>query len=174
MTTTLITGGARSGKSRLALELAAPHDRRAFVATAEALDDEMRDRISRHRRERGDGFTTIEAPLDLAGALRALPPDTGVAVVDCLTVWLGNRLHHRALADLDDPAVTGLLDVLVTPPCDLVLVTNEVGTGIVPETPLGRRFRDLAGELNQHVAARADRVLLAVCGQPMWIKGVAI
>jgi adenosylcobinamide kinase/adenosylcobinamide-phosphate guanylyltransferase len=200
---TLLTGGARSGKSRHALELAeaaTPDPRagqRAFVATAEAYDDEMRDRITAHQRERGPTWITVEAPLDLAGALRSLPDTVEVAVVDCLTVWLSNLLHRQGRRPPPDPAggewaadepapevprdaqdeaaleadIAALLQVLQAPPCALVLVTNEVGQGIVPMTPLGRRFRDRAGGLNQQVAHRADVVKLLVCGQPLVVKG---
>ncbi len=202
---TLLTGGARSGKSRHALalaEAATPDPRagqRAFVATAEAYDDEMRARVAAHQRERGPTWVTVEAPLDLAGALQSLPDTVEVAVVDCLTVWLSNLLHRRSRVPppgsgggdrvADDPppevpfdaddeaaleaAVAALLQVLQAPPCQLVLVTNEVGQGIVPMTVLGRRFRDRAGGLNQQVAHHADVVKLLVCGQPLVVKGLA-
>ncbi len=167
---TLITGGARSGKSGRALELAAPYARKAFVATAEPIDEEMRQRIARHRRERDAAFYTIEAPRDLAAACAGWPADVDVAVIDCLTVWLGNLMHAAADdVDLSQPSsfpeVVAFLDWLDHPPsCDLILVTNEVGMGLVPTTPLGRAFRDLAGAVNQRVAARAHRVVLMVSG----------
>jgi adenosylcobinamide kinase/adenosylcobinamide-phosphate guanylyltransferase len=166
---TLITGGARSGKSRCALGLAAERPQPAFIATAELLDEEMCARIARHRAERPARFHTIEEPLDLAGALRRLPPGTGVAIVDCLTVWLGNLLHHRGAAE-QYPEVRAFLQALDQPPCDLILVTNEVGLGLVPPTEMGRAFRDLAGTLNQQVASRAGTVILVVCGLPLFLK----
>lgn len=172
----LVTGGARSGKSRhaLALALARPGPR-AFVATAEPMDDEMRSRIECHRRERGSDFATVEVPRDLAGALGRLPAGTSVALVDCLTVWLGNLMARPGAAacgaGAELPEVAAFLDALGRPPCDLVVVTNEVGLGIVPDNALAREFRDRAGRLNQAVAARADEVVLVVSGIPMVIKG---
>jgi adenosylcobinamide kinase / adenosylcobinamide-phosphate guanylyltransferase len=181
---TLVTGGARSGKSRFALALAEETaSSRVYVATAEPLDDEMRRRIERHRAERGEGWSTVEEPVDLGGALAALPAGAEFAVVDCLTVWLGNLLHRRGsqeggpLADLPrrpdlaDPAafpeIAALLALLDAPPCPLVLVTNEVGWGIVPDNPLARAFRDLAGRVNEEAARRAERVVLMVAGRPL-------
>ncbi|HOT28360.1 MAG TPA: bifunctional adenosylcobinamide kinase/adenosylcobinamide-phosphate guanylyltransferase [Candidatus Ozemobacteraceae bacterium] len=169
---TLVTGGARSGKSDHALSLVlGPRDGTAvFVATAEAFDDEMRQRIEKHRRERPADMPTIEAPVDLAGALRSLPAGTGIAVIDCLTVWMSNLMHHLGPdADSYRP-VQELLEFIERPPCDLVFVTNEVGLGIVPENAMARRFRDLAGGLNRAVAARADRVIFMVCGIPVQAK----
>jgi len=172
----LITGGARSGKSRYALALAGSHARPAFVVTAEAFDDEMRARIERHRRERAGRWLTVEEPIDLAGALERLPADTEIAVVDCLTVWLGNLAHRRGDAVLaEDPGeieeVTAFLATLERPPCSLVLVTNEVGLGVIPDNALARSFVDLAGRLNQAVAARAQRVVFMVSGLPLALKG---
>lgn len=173
---TLITGGARSGKSRYALELAAHAQRAAFIATAEPFDDEMRDRIRRHREERQGRFLTVEEPVDLAGALGRLPAATEIVVVDCLTVWLGNLIHRRKDAafsgDPGDYAEVGaLLAALDRPPCPLALVTNEVGLGVIPENALARSFIDLAGRLNQAVAERAQRVVLMVSGLPLALKG---
>jgi adenosylcobinamide kinase/adenosylcobinamide-phosphate guanylyltransferase len=160
----LIGGGARSGKSAFALRLArAMGRRRAFIATAQAFDDEMRDRIARHVEERGDAFRTLEAPLDLPGAIDALR-DVDVAVVDCLTLWLSNLL----LRGDDDVRVAGAVDALgralSRAAFPVVVVTNEVGMGIVPETPLGRRFRDVAGRAHQRLAAGADAVYVAMMG----------
>jgi len=167
----LVTGGSRSGKSRCALELALEYSRRVFIATAEVTDGEMGERIRRHREERRDLFTTIEEHLDLAGALDSLPEGTQVALVDCLTVWLGNLFHQLGDVDLDSSHVAAFLTALEDPPCDLILVTNEVGMGLVPPDPLSRRFRDVAGLLNQEVARRAHRVILTVCGVPVVVKG---
>jgi adenosylcobinamide kinase/adenosylcobinamide-phosphate guanylyltransferase len=173
---TLITGGARSGKSRFALDLAAGSEQRAFIATAEPLDGEMADRIRRHREEREGRFLTVEEPADLAGALARLPASTEVAVVDCLTVWLGNLVHRQGdesfAGELEDlPEAGAFLAALAAPPCALVLVSNEVGMGIIAESPLARRFTDLVGRLNQAVAARAQRVVLMVSGLPLVLKG---
>lgn len=178
-TVTLITGGARSGKSRYALASAEEAGRRrVYVATAEPLDEEMRRRIERHRAERGAGWSTIEEPIDLAGALARLAPETEVAVVDCLTVWLGNLVHRSGLAgaaDLADPEtfpeIAAFLALLDAPPCPLLLVTNELGWGIVPDNALARAFRDLAGRVNEEAARRADRVVLMVAGRPLELPG---
>ncbi len=172
---TLLTGGARSGKSRHALDLAERHAApRGFLATAEPFDDEMRVRIGAHQRERGDDYVTVEAPVDLAPEVTRAVAKHGlcVVVVDCLTVWLSNLMHHRNVQDASTPLpeVDALLALLRRPPCDLILVTNELGMGIVPENPLARAFRDRAGWLNQEVARLADEVVLLVSGQPLTVK----
>lgn len=159
----LVGGGARSGKSAFALELARGLGaRRAFVATAQALDAEMAARIAAHRVERGGEFETVEAPRDLAGALARVEAD--VVVVDCLTLWLSNLLLRgddlpRIAAQVEEVAA-----VLGRRRCHAVLVTNEVGLGLVPETALGRAFRDAAGRTHQRLARDADRVYLAALG----------
>ena len=168
---TLYTGGARSGKSRLALEHALRYPRRAFIATAMAFDDEMRQRIAAHQTERGGQFVTLEEPLDLAGALRRVPPATDVVLIDCLTVWLGNLMHHQGDDLRWHPQIDELLAVLDRPPAAILLVTNEVGMGLVPESAMGRRFRDIQGATNQKVAALADTVVFVACGQPLALKG---
>ena len=167
----LITGGARSGKSSLALEKAMTYERRAFIATAVAFDDEMRRRIATHRQERSDAFLTVEEPVRLAQAIAALPPDIEVAVVDCLTVWLGNLFHEHGADGAPFAEADAFLKLLDAPPCPLILVANEVGLGIVPDTPLARAYRDAAGRLNCRVAEKADTVVLTVCGIPVLIKG---
>lgn len=167
----LLTGGARSGKSAEALRLAQPCERRVFIATAEPFDDEMRTRIDRHKAERGDRWETIEAPLDLAHAIRGVAGPNVAIVVDCLTVWLGNLMHHDDMTSEDAPACTELIEALRQSPAQrIMLVTNEVGMGIVPEHAISRRFRDVAGRLNQRIAATADYVILVVCGQRLMIK----
>ncbi len=167
----LVTGGARSGKSRYALDLARRRDgKKVFIATAEPSDDEMRERIRKHRDSRGGAFETVEEPLDPGGAIRSLAGDVEVAVVDCLTVWLGNLMHRCGQLDGGLPQVASLLEAVRDPPCDLVIVTNEVGMGIVPHNDMARSFRDIAGGVNQEVAALADRVVLMVSGVPVVIK----
>ena len=168
---TFVTGGARSGKSRYALEKTVSARRKVFIATAEVTDDEMRHRIALHRAERGDAFVTIEEPLDLADALKRIPADTDIAVVDCLTVWLGNLMYRRPCEDDEYPAVQVFLDALQNPPCSMVIVSNEVGMGLVPETPLGRRFRDVAGRVNQAVAYLSHNAVFMVSGMPIQTKG---
>lgn len=160
----LVGGGARSGKSRFALAHARRLGaRRAFVATAEALDEEMRERIDLHRAERGDTFVTVEAPRDLPGALASLS-GVDVAVVDCLTLWLSNLLVAGAPASVIQEQLDGLVAVLSWRRFHTVLVTNEVGMGLVPETPLGRAFRDLTGRAHQRLARVADEIFLATLG----------
>ncbi len=165
---TLITGGARSGKSAFALEHAAGLGaRRAFIATAQALDDEMRVRIEAHKRERGEDWHTVEEPLALAQWLEDNADKYDVVVVDCLTLWLSNIM----LSDCDVEAESmELADTMAGAPCYVVAVTNEVGMGIVPESSMGREFRDLAGRLNRLVAGEAQEVYLVVSGIPVRIK----
>ncbi|MGL4236115.1 bifunctional adenosylcobinamide kinase/adenosylcobinamide-phosphate guanylyltransferase [Tabrizicola sp.] len=167
-TLTLVIGGARSGKSAYAERLLTGSNRpRRYIATAEAWDDEMRERISRHRNDRGPRWTTVEAPLDLATALATATPDEAV-LVDCATLWLTNHL----LADHDLDAETAkLLTALAACPAPVVVVSNETGWGIVPDNALARRFRDAQGRLNQTLAARADRVVTVIAGLPMTLKG---
>jgi len=160
----LVGGGARSGKSSFALAKAlALGKRRVFVATAQALDSEMQARIGRHVRERGESFQTIEAPLDLPGAVASLR-DIDVAVIDCLTLWLSNLLVNGRDESEIDAEVTRLLFVLSEATFDVVLVTNEVGMGVVPESALGRLFRDVTGRVHQRMAAKATDIYFAVMG----------
>jgi adenosylcobinamide kinase/adenosylcobinamide-phosphate guanylyltransferase len=169
---TLVLGGARSGKSayaRLAAEREALRrgGRLILIATAEALDEEMAQRIARHRDERGAAWTTLEEPLDLVGAIQRLGPED-VGVVDCLTLWLSNLMHHER------PLPTAF-DALATAAggagCALFLVSNEVGQGLVPENALARRFRDEAGLLHQRLAQIADTVVFVTAGLPQTLKG---
>ena len=165
MAVILIGGGSRSGKSRYALELARQRGARPiFLATAQALDGEMAERIRKHREERGDGFVTLEEPLELAAALRALP-DCDAVVVDCLTLWVSNLM----LAGRGIPTEELIAAARATA-ATVVFVSNEVGCGIVPENALARQFRDLAGALNQRVAAAADEVYWMVFGIPVKVK----
>ena len=164
---TFVLGGARSGKSRYAEGvIAALPPPWAYIATAEAGDEEMFARIKAHRERRGADWRTIEAPRDLSTALAGCGQIP--ALVDCLTLWLSNLM----LADADiEKEMQGLETALASRPAPTVLVANEVGSGIVPEYPLGRRFRDLQGVLNQRIATRADRVVLMVAGLPLAVKG---
>ena len=169
---TFVIGGARSGKSSHAEYLATLYPgKRMYVATAEAFDDEMRDRISRHQKARADKFVaTVEEPIDLAHAIENLPGDSSVALVDCLTVWVGNLLHYRGIQERYDE-IEQFLAAIRNPKTSLIIVSNEVGQGIVPGDPLSRHFRDHAGWLNQSVAKIADRVIWLVAGIPVTIKG---
>ncbi len=172
MVVALIGGGSRSGKSRFALDYAERRfTRPAFVATAQALDGEMRARIAKHQAERGARWSTIEEPLAIGAVMRENAGRFDGFVVDCLTLWLSNVLlaEPEVPAAACDSAGERMLDELVSgPPC--VLVTNEVGCGVVPENALARRFRDLAGTLNQRTAAVAEEVYWMAFGIPMTVK----
>src|ERR1700689_2635212 len=164
---TFVIGGARSGKSRYGESVIATLPPPwTYVATAEARDAEMAERIAAHRARRGPRWRTIEAPRDLAAALACC--ETMPVLVDCLTLWLSNQM----LADADiELEMARLEDALMASKTPMVLIANEVGSGIVPDHPLGRKFRDLQGVLNQRMAARADRVVLVVAGLPLALKG---
>ncbi|AJA11530.1 cobalbumin biosynthesis enzyme [Sphingopyxis fribergensis] len=163
-----VLGGARSGKSRYAQARAeVAGDNPVFVATAEAFDDEMRDRIARHRADRDARWTTVEAPRALPAAIDALNAKDAVVLVDCLTLWVSNLLLAEA-----DIALAGrqLCDAIARFEGSLILVANEVGLGIVPDNALARAFRDAAGQLNQSVAATAREVVLLTVGLPLTLK----
>lgn len=166
---TFVLGGARSGKSghaeRLVMDRPAPW---YYIATAQAWDEEMRERIAAHAARRPAGWVTVEAPRDLAGALAAVPGGAPV-LVDCLTLWLTNIMLAPEAPDVE-AACAGLAEVLGRPRGPWAVVSNEVGLGIVPDNALARRFRDAAGRLNQTVAQRADRVLFMVAGLAMTVK----
>ena len=163
----LVLGGARSGKSRFAEGQAADFEGpKTYVATAEAFDDEMRGRIAKHRQQRaGDRWTTIEAPLDPASTIRVA---RGFVLLECVTVWLGNLMHHER----DIPSgVAGLCNALTVAEGRIVLVSNEVGLSIVPENAMARRFRDEQGFANQRLAEVADEVFFVAAGLPLKLKG---
>ncbi len=164
----LVLGGARSGKSRTALQLAERASAsRIYIATAQAYDDEMRERIAQHRMERDGSWRTQDAPLDLPRTIQAhVGPGTAV-LVDCLTLWLSNIL----LAERDPEHETEfLIRAIQEASGPLILVSNEVGHGIVPATPLGRRFRDEQGRLNQRIAEACDAVVFVAAGCPILLK----
>ena len=171
-TVTLITGGARSGKSAHALTLAqqASGARRFFIATAEALDDEMRERIAHHRAGRSADFATIEEPIAIGAVLLELTSRADVVVVDCLTLWISNLLMTRRSDEEILAEARGLADAMAGAPFATIVVTDEVGAGIVPENAMARRFRDLLGWTNQTLAQAAERVLLMVAGYPLRVK----
>jgi adenosylcobinamide kinase/adenosylcobinamide-phosphate guanylyltransferase len=165
---TLVLGGARSGKSRHAerlLESAASGG--TYCATAEARDDEMARRIAAHRARRGRFWHTVEAPLALTPVIASAARSERPLLIDCLTLWLSNLLLAGKPVDEETAALCAALRLAVGP---VVLVANEVGMGLVPETPLGRQFRDAAGCLNQEVAALADRVVFVAAGLPLVLK----
>jgi len=164
----LVLGGARSGKSRYAeTQLAAFPPPWTYIATAQGLDDEMRDRIQEHRARRDSRWQTVNAPLDLPEAIANADSTRQPVLVDCLTLWLSNILLSECdLSDASARLITRL-KCIQTP---VVIVSNEVGLGIVPGTPLGRQFRDAQGRLNQQVAEIADRVIFMAAGLPMQFK----
>lgn len=162
----LVGGGSRSGKSRKALELARRYGpRRGFLATAQAFDEEMRGRIRRHQEERAGEFVTFEEPLDLAGVVRRVEGELDVLVVDCLTLWLSNVMLGEHAVDME-----GQLDLMAASALSCVVVTNEVGCGIVPENALARAFRDRAGFLNQAAMERAVEAYFMVFGAALRLK----
>jgi len=171
-TVTLVTGGARSGKSAHALTLAqqASGARRFFIATAEALDDEMRERIAHHRASRSTDFVTIEEPMALGAALSELATRADIVVVDCLTLWISNLLMACHSDEEILAAAHGLAGAMARAPFATIVVTDEVGAGIVPENAMARRFRDLLGWANQAVAQTAECVALMVAGYPLRVK----
>ena len=141
-------------------------------ATACICDNEMEERIEKHQKERGPHFTVVEIPYELGETLQALPISPSVILVDCLTVWIGNLLYRYENKEVAiDEKVEKLLCALNTVPCDIFLVTNETGLGIVPENALARKFRDLAGTVNRKIAQKADNVYFCVCGIPITVKG---
>ena len=164
---TLVLGGARSGKSRYAESLVtALLPPWIYVATGQGLDAEMAARIEAHRARRGAGWSTVEAPRALAAALAAA--GSAPILVDCLTLWLSNLMMAEAPIEAEFDRLGQALDKVTAP---VVLVANEVGSGIVPDNALARRFRDLQGWLNQRIAAQADNVVLVVAGLPLFVKG---
>jgi len=174
--TIFITGGARSGKSRFAEELTqqfgAPL---GYLATAQALDDEMAERVKKHRLRRGDAWQTMEEPLHLPQTLAASDRTCKAVLVDCLTLWLSNLLFHYEEQGEDAEArimkdVHGLTATLREMRTPVIIVSNEVGQGIVPENHLARRFRDIAGQANQLLAAMADEVHVVISGIPLRLK----
>jgi adenosylcobinamide kinase/adenosylcobinamide-phosphate guanylyltransferase len=168
---TLITGGARSGKSTHALKLASARGpRRAFVATAEALDTEMVARIAHHKANRPSDFRTIEEPVNIASALEALKGRTDVVLIDCLTLWVSNLMRVYSSEHAFRFESETLAKTLVESDFESLVVTDEVGAGIVPDNETARRFRDLLGMTNQVIARAADEVILMVAGYALKVK----
>lgn len=165
---TLVTGGAKSGKSRHAEAIVRAQDGAAiYIATGQALDAEMAERISAHKAQRGTGWLTVEEPHDLCGAL-IRTDGQGTRLVDCMTLWLSNIF----LAETEwQAALEDVLKTLAVQQSPVVLVTNEVGWGIVPMSEMGRRYRDASGVMNQRIAAIADSVVMVSCGLPLTLKG---
>jgi adenosylcobinamide kinase/adenosylcobinamide-phosphate guanylyltransferase len=168
-----VTGGARSGKSTFAYNLAnSMNSPRAYIATAEPLDEEMRERIKRHQEERGAGWETIEEPIDLPGVFNRIRGKHIVVLLDCVTLWISNLLHLYKNDEknvMDD--VEKLISVCTEIDSCLIVVSNEVGMGIVPENRMARLFRDISGKTNQRLGNIASSVYLIISGLPVKIKG---
>jgi adenosylcobinamide kinase / adenosylcobinamide-phosphate guanylyltransferase len=164
----VITGGARSGKSRIALEVAAQDTPKLFIATCEPLDNEIRSRISKHKEERGASWTTMEEPVLITPILQQ--QTAGVVLIDCMTLWLSNLLMREATDGRISAMVSELCEAAQQREGLTILVTNETGMGIVPDNALARRFRDLAGIMNQYLARTADTVICAISGLPLYLK----
>ena len=168
MTLTLLLGGARAGKSALALRRARAHDRPVvFIATAQARDAEMTERIARHRAERDPDWSTVETPADLAGALAAAPAGACV-IVDCLTLWVANLLERDDAVIVPLAAEAAALAAGRASPT--IAVSNEVGMGVVPASAVGRRYRDVLGTVNAIWAERATAAALVVAGRALWLE----
>jgi adenosylcobinamide kinase/adenosylcobinamide-phosphate guanylyltransferase len=168
LSTTLVLGGARSGKSSFAERMIADSNlARVYLATATADDGEMQDRITHHRNRRGPDWTTVEEPLALIDALTQVSRPGSAILVDCLTLWLSNLMLAGRDPDVETKRLTRFLGVAANP---VVLVSNEVGLGIVPESRLGRDFRDAQGRLNQAVASVVSNVVFVAAGLPLWLK----
>jgi len=170
--TTFIIGGCRSGKSRHALELAEQirANKRNFIATCMPLDDEMKERVDRHKKDRDKSWKTVEVPVQLPEAINERSKEGDVILIDCLTLWINNLLIEIEDHAVIDQRIHKLILALKDAKCPIILVSNEVGAGIVPENRLARQFRDLTGFANQKVAGCADRVIWMVAGIPVSIK----
>ncbi len=167
---TLVLGGARSGKSSWALEhVESSYNSYMFLATAEVMDEEMAQRVDLHRKARGPQWQLREEPLEIAKALDAVKADTEAVLIDCMTIWLSNVLLKKG-ADRVPAYGTAFIEALSRCTQSVIIVANEVGSGIVPEHPLGRQYRDMAGSLNQKLASVADKVVLVVAGLPLPLK----
>ena len=167
----LVIGGCRSGKSSHALLQAERiGDRRLFVATCVPEDDEMKARVDKHREDRDDSWETLEIPVDIGEAIRHYGPSTDVMLVDCLTLWVSNLLMETQDVNAIRQRIDGLAESIRTAECSVVLVSNEVGSGVVPENAMARLYRDLAGWTNQAVAEACSNVIWTVAGIPVTIK----
>jgi adenosylcobinamide kinase/adenosylcobinamide-phosphate guanylyltransferase len=166
----LITGGSRSGKSRFALNYTSHYKKKGFIATAIAFDKEMEERIKAHQKERGGKFITLEEPYNIAKSITSISAQVDVIVIDCLTIWLGNLLHHYGEETAKFTEIENFEKTLRNARCDIIIVTNEIGMGIIPHNALARKFSDIAGSLNQRVAQVSDTVVFMVSGIPMILK----
>jgi len=167
-----ITGGCRSGKSQFALDFANRHfHKKLYLATCEALDEEMITRIEHHKKRRGSDWQTVEEPIKMTEAIRQRQSDMEVILLDCITLWLSNLLMRQESDHEIMNEVSRLIETVTQGQTSFILVSNEVGMGIVPVEPLGRRFRDLSGIVNQKIAEVAQTVIFMVSGIPIFLKG---
>jgi adenosylcobinamide kinase/adenosylcobinamide-phosphate guanylyltransferase len=167
-----ITGGCRSGKSQFALDFANRHfHKKLYLATCEALDEEMVKRIEHHKKRRGPDWQTVEEPIKIAEAIRQHENDMEVILLDCVTLWLSNLLMRQESDHEIMNEISRLMDTVKQGQTSFIFVSNEVGMGIVPVEPLGRRFRDLSGMANQKIAEAAQTVIFMVSGIPIFLKG---
>lgn len=171
--TVFVLGGCRSGKSSYALEMAqrTSENKNVFIATCIPHDEEMKSRVNRHRQERGRQWQTVEAPVALPEAIDGLNGQADLILVDCLTLWISNLLMENQDSEFIQDQVQRLTRAVKAAVCPVILVSNEVGAGIVPENKLARLYRDLVGSTNQAVAECADQVVWVVAGIPVTIKG---
>ena len=168
----LITGGCRSGKSRFALDYANQHfSKKLYLATCEALDEEMAQRIAHHKKMRSPDWQTIEEPIKVVDKIKQNGVETDVILLDCITLWLSNLLMRQKDDSEIVKEISTLIDTMQEKQTSLIVVSNEVGLGIVPADPLSRRFRDLSGMANQRMAEAADTVIFMVSGIPTFLKG---
>jgi len=168
-----ITGGCRSGKSRYALSYSNQHfSKKLFLATCEALDEEMAQRVENHKKMRGPEWLTVEEPIKVADRIKEYGNEVEVILFDCITLWLSNLLMKLKSDSIITGEVDQLLGAIKQSRSSFIIVSNEVGMGIVPADPLGRRFRDLSGMANQRIAEVAETVILMVSGIPVFLKGV--
>jgi len=170
--TTLVIGGCRSGKSSHALDMAnqVPGDRKLFIATSVPSDGEMEKRVEKHRCERGDLWRTAETPVNVADVIEQEGDCSDVILLDCITLWISNLFGENFEESTISQQVDGLVHAVTNAPCPVFLVSNEVGTGIVPDNALARQFRDAAGFANQRIAAAVSKVIWTVAGIPVTIK----
>jgi adenosylcobinamide kinase / adenosylcobinamide-phosphate guanylyltransferase len=172
--TVLITGGCRSGKSHYALDYANRHfSRKLFLATCEVLDDEMAQRVENHRKTRGPEWETVEEPVEIVERIKQYGEKVEVILIDCVTLWLSNLLMKGEADSKVMDEVDRFVEILGQNRTSFVIVSNEVGMGIVPADPLSRRFRDLAGTANQRIVHGVDTVIFMVSGLPLFLKGKA-
>jgi len=168
----LITGGCRSGKSRFALDYADQYfSKKLYLATCEVLDEEMAERVENHKKIRGPEWQTVEEPIEIADKIRQYGDKVEVILLDCMTLWLSNLLMKGRIDSTVMNEIDTLIESIIHSQTSLIIVSNEVGMGIVPADPLSRRFRDLSGMANQKIAEVVDTAIFMVSGIPIFLKG---